>query len=131
MENTARIHILGCAAVVVSVVKLEDWKLIEKHAPEALTVRDEAGNVTFRVTTSDGPGRLEKDHAEFSRMTTPDGYATITVLLDPEMKNPTQTVQDKLGGAMLELVGMEKIVPEILGGVQQRIGEIQSLIKVV
>ena len=36
--NTARIQVLGCAAVVISAVDLKDWKLVEKHAPEALTI---------------------------------------------------------------------------------------------
>ena len=40
MENTAKIVILGAAAVLVSGVKLEDWKLVEKYAPEMMKIVD-------------------------------------------------------------------------------------------
>ena len=39
-NNMARIYILGVVAVLVSGVKLEDWKRAEKYAPETLKIPD-------------------------------------------------------------------------------------------
>lgn len=60
MENTAKIIILGAAAVLVSGVKLEDWKLVQKYAPGALKRMDEDGEPRFRVMAWQGAGSVNE-----------------------------------------------------------------------
>ena len=124
--NTARIQVLGCAAVVVSGVDLEDWKLIEKHDPDGLRMVDEKGNTLFRVTTDNGPGCLLKDRAEFSAAVTQDGKATITILLDPDNDDRMDMVRDVLAGPLMDLIEIEKAVPELKKKVLKRLEKAES-----
>ena len=124
--NTARIQVLGCAAVVISAVDLEDWKLVEKHAPEALTIVDEDGQTVFRVSTDKGPGCLVKDHAEFGAPVTQEGKATITILLDPDNEDRMGMVRDALASPLLDLIEIEKIVPELKDEVLKKLQEAES-----
>lgn len=130
-NNTAGIQVLGCAAVVVSAVTLEDWKLIEKHAPDALTIADEQGNTVFRVTTDNGPGCLVKDHAEFGASVTQDGRATITILLDPDNEDKMGMVRDVLAGPLMDLIEIEKLVPGLKEEVQGKLEEAESRISLL
>ena len=114
MEKSAEIHVLGCAAVVVSAVNLEDWKLIEEHSPESLELKNDSGNTIFRVMTNQGPGYLAKNYAVFGTPTTADGKATITILLDPDSDDKTGIIQDALADPLLKLIKMEGSVPEIM-----------------
>ena len=114
MEKSAEIHVLGCAAVVVSAVNLEDWKLIEAHSPESLEIKSDGGNTVFRVRTNCGPGYLAKDCAVFGTPTTADGKATITILLDPDTDDKTGMIQDALADPLMKLIEMEGTVPEIM-----------------
>lgn len=129
--NTARIQVLGCAAVVVSAISLEDWKLIENHAPEALTISDEKGETVFRVTTDNGPGCLVKDHAEFGASVTRDGKATITILLDPDNDDKMGMVRDVLAGPLMDLIRIEKLVPDLKDEVLKKLEEAESCISLI
>ena len=126
MVNTARIQVLGCAAVVISAVDLEDWKLVEKHDPDALTTVDGKGNVLFRVTTDNGPGCLVKERAEFGASVTQDGKATITILLDPDNDDKMGMVRDALAGPLMDLIAIEKTVPALKNDVLKKLEEAES-----
>ena len=88
MENTARIHMMGAAAVVVSGVKLEDWKLVEKYAPDALTIVDEDGDPVFRVMTGSGGGSVNRYGVVWGTYLSEEGNATVTLLLDEDLDDP-------------------------------------------
>ena len=124
--NTARIQVLGCADVVVSAVDLEDWKLVEKHAPEALTITDETGKTVFRVSTDKGPGCLVRDHAKFGAPVTQEGKATITILLDPDNEDRMGMVRDVLASPLLDLIEIEKLVPELKDDVLKKLQEAEA-----
>ena len=126
MMNTARIQVLGCAAVVISAIDLEDWKLVEKHDPDGLRTMDEKGNTLFRVTTDQGPGCLVKDHAEFGASVTQDGKATITILLDPDNDDKMGMVRDALAGPLVDLIEIEKTVPALKNDVLRKLEEAES-----
>ena len=128
IENIAKIHVLGCAAVVVSAFSLEDWKLVEKYAPDALTIVDEGGKTVFRVTTDSGPGCLVKDHAEFGASVTQDGKATITILLDPDNDDKMGMVKEALSGPLMDLIEMEKILPGIKDDVMKKLDQADAYI---
>ena len=126
MEKSAEIHVLGCAAVVVSAVNLEDWKLIERHEPESLAVRDDSGHPIFQVRTNCGPGLLTKDYAIFGSPTTEDGKATITILLDPDSDDKTGMIQDALTNPLMKLIKMEGEIPEIMDNLLKKTKEAGS-----
>ena len=126
MVNTARIQVLGCAAVVISAVDLEDWKLVEKHDPDGLRMVNEKGDTLFRVTTDKGPGCLVKERAEFGASVTQDGKATITILLDPDSDDKMSMVRDALAGPLMDLIEIEKTVPALKNDVLKKLKEAES-----
>ena len=120
MENKIKVHILGAAAVIVSAVKLEDWKLAEKYAPEKLTVRDKDGEPVFRVMTSGGTGSVNHYGVVWGNYSTEEGNATVTVLFDEEVVNKKEAIMDIAGSAILALTDMENEMPGILEGIREK-----------
>ena len=126
MENTAKLYILGCAAVVISGVKLEDWKTVEKYAPEALKIVDEDGETVFRIMTSDGPGSINQYGVVFGEAVNEDGCATVTVIIDPEIENKREAVMDIAGSALSDLIDIEKEMPKLLEEIRNKKDEIST-----
>ena len=120
MEKTARIHILGAAAVVVSTVKLEDWKMAEKYAPEKLRILDDNGEPVFRVMTSGGTGSINHYGIVWGNYPTEEGYATVTILIDEEVENKKEAVMDVAGSALLDLIGIENTMPEVIKSIHEK-----------
>ncbi len=125
MENTAKIHILGAAAVVVSTVKLEDWKLAEKYAPEKLRKLDENGEPVFKVMTSKGTGSINHYGVVWGNYPTEEGYATVTILIDEEVENKKGAVMDVAGSALLDLIEIEKAMPEVISSIREKEDEVE------
>lgn len=128
MENTAKIYIMGAAAVIVSGVKLEDWKLVEKHAPEALKIVDESGEPVFKVMTAGGSGSMNKYGVVWSSYVSEEGNATVTILLDDEVENKKEAVMDVVGSALLDVIEMEKKIPGIVEEIHEKLKKIDSCI---
>ena len=128
MGNTAMIHILGAAAVLVSGVKLEDWKLVEKYAPEALKMVDENGEPVFRVMTDKGPGSVNRYGVVWGSYVTEEGYATVTLLLDENVEDRKEAVMDVVGSGLLNLNGIEERMAEIMEEIRGKTQKIGSLI---
>ena len=125
MENTARIHILGAAAVIVSTVKLEDWKLAEKYAPEKLIKRDENGEPVFKVMTGACTGSVNHYGVVWGNYPTEEGLATVTLLLDEDIGDKKEAVMDVAGSALLDLTEIEKEMPEVIREIQEKKHEIE------
>ena len=128
MENTARIHIMGAAAVLVSTVSLEDWKLVEKYAPEMLVVVDEQGEPAFKVATVSGSGSVNKYGVCWGAYVSDEGMASVTVLLDDEIEDKREAVSDIMGSALLELIDIEKEIPGVIEGIREKQERINALI---
>lgn len=128
MENTARIHMMGGAAIVVSSIKLEDWKLAEKYAPEALTITDDDGDPAFRVMTGAGAGSISKYGVVWGAYRSEEGNATVTVLLDEDLDDPKAAVMEIAGSALLDLIEMEQTLPDVLSSVREKMQKIESCI---
>ena len=118
MEKQAKIYILGAAAVLISGVKLEDWKRVEKFAPDILKIMDDSGDDSFRIQTGEGGGRVTEDAVSWGSYTSSEGYATVTVLLDEEIENKKEAVTDIMGKALLRVMSIEKALPEILDDIR-------------
>lgn len=128
MENTAKIHIIGAVAVLVSGVKLEDWKLAEKYAPEALTVLNEKGEEVFRVSTGDGTGCMEQSRVVWGceNYRSEEGNATVTVIFDDEVKDREEAIMDVLGNGLVNLTEIEQAMPGILEKVREKQRQTES-----
>ena len=131
MENKAKIYIMGAAAVLVSGVKLEDWKRVEKYAPEALEIADEKGEAAFRIATASGTGSANKYGIVWGSYTSDEGYATVTILLDEDVENKKEAVMDVTGEALLNLTEIEREIPVILEKISAKETEIESYIEVI
>lgn len=129
IDNAAKVSIQGLAAVVVSDVKLDDWKRIEKMAPEMLELVDEeTDEVEFRICTGEGPGTIDENGVVFDGSANANGSATVTVLLDPELEDKKTAVKDMVGRALLDLNKVEKEVPSILKDINDMEKEIDDCI---
>lgn len=128
MENTAKIYIMGAAAVIVSGVKLEDWKLVEKHAPEALKIVDETGEPVFKVMTAPGSGSMNRYGVVWGSYVSEEGNATVTILLDDEVENKKEAVMDVVGSALLDVIDMEEKIPAIVEEIHEKLKKIDSCI---
>lgn len=115
IDNAAKLVIAGAAAVLTSDVKLADWNRIQEMSPEALTMVDEDEEPYFKVAVGEGPGTIGEYGIEFANETTnQEGKATVTVLLDPEAEDKIALVKKNIGPALLNLIELEKEVPDIL-----------------
>lgn len=128
MENAVKIHTLGAAGVLVSTVKLEDWKRVEKYAPEALSVMNEEGELTFRVKTAKGTGSMNRYGIVWGTHTSEDGCATVTVVLDDGVKNKKEAIMNVMGPGIPELMRIEEKIPGILEEIRRKEPEFGSCI---
>ncbi len=131
MEKTARVIIIGAAAVLVSGVKLEDWKRVEKYAPETLKMTDDNGEPVFRVASSEYGGTVNHFGVAWGTYTSDEGYATVTTLLHNEVEDKKEAVTRIMGSALLNLREIEKQIPEILEQIVAKEKEIESCITVI
>ncbi len=128
MENTARIYVIGSAAVIISGVKLEDWKLVEEYAPEALKTMDKKGEPTFRIMTAEGTGTMNRYGVVWGTHVSEEGNATVTILLDDEVDNRKEAVMNVVGSALLNVVEIEKTIPEIIEEIHKKQEKVESCI---
>ena len=135
IENAmeSKVVIMGLACVVKSSMTLEELRHIRDNYPELLEMHDEKNEVIFTLELDeDGPGSLEKDGAVFSRATTADGKATMTILLDPEAADDRLALVRKLLGLPLQrLMQMEEKIAEQLPEVEKDRAEVLANISLV
>ena len=128
MENEVKVYMMGAAAVVVSGVKLEDWKLVEQYAPEALRIMDENGEPVFRVMTKKGSGSMNRYGVVWGSYLSEEGNATVTMLLDEDVENPKEAVMEVIGSALLDLAGIEKALPGAIEEIREKQKRIEAQI---
>ena len=124
MENTkiitemnstgARALIVGCACVVQSRLTPEQIERFNIYNPEALKIRNENGETIFTLDIGEGGGHIEKDSAAYSKATTADGKATITILTDPDCDDRKQLVMESIGSGILLLDQLEEKLVALL-----------------
>ena len=131
MENTAKIVILGAAAVLVSGVKLEDWELVQKYAPEALKRMDEDGEPRFRVMAWQGAGSVNEYGICWGTYVSDEGNATVTVLIDEDVNDKKAAVMDIMGSALMDLMDIEKEIPGVIAEIREKQAALESHISVV
>lgn len=128
-DNGAEVKIAGSAAIVISSLTPDDIKRIKKFHPEAMVMVDENGDPVFAIDIDEEtPGSINSNGACFSKTTDANGKATITVLLDPEIENPKETVYEQIGGALHNLKEMEEHIAEVLPDLEAEENEIKAMI---
>lgn len=131
MEEKAKVYIMGCAAVIVSTIALEDWKMVEKYAPKMLQVLDEEEkDIVFTVRTDSGPGRITHEGIVWGEAADEEGKATITILIDTDIENKKEAVMDICGSALLDLIEIEKEMPNLVKEIREEREKIESCIVV-
>ncbi|MBR1711001.1 MAG: hypothetical protein IJ719_19585 [Clostridia bacterium] len=106
--------VMGCACVIFSSLTPDEIRTFKNLHPEALKMTDEEKNVIFSIGIDDGPGHISEEAAVFSSVTSADGKATITVLLDPSVENPVTLVEEKIGCPLMHLIEQEEKLMELL-----------------
>ena len=114
-----RALIMGCACVIRSRLTPEQIEKFCIYHPEALELKDEDGEVLFSIDVGDGGGCLTQEGALFSRVTTADGKATITILTDPECENRREAVLGTVGPGLALLDVLEDRLLAMLPDLEQ------------
>lgn len=110
--------IMGEAFVITSEVKLEDIKTLEKFNPEALVLKDEEGEPTFAIGTTEGAGNLTIYGATFSgEARDGSGKATITMDISEVEGDVKEQIIDIFGASLTKLKEIEKKIPEAISKV--------------
>lgn len=101
--------IAGSACVIISELGPDEIERFRRFRPDALRMTDENDPENeFSIDLEEGPGRLEKTGAVFCQTKSPDGKATITILLDPSEEDKLGIVRNQLGPAMILLQALEE-----------------------
>lgn len=128
IDNAAHVEISGASAVLVSDVALEDWKRVEKYAPDMLKIVDEDGETLFKVKTCTGSGSANEYGVCFGTYTNEGGKATVTILLDENVEDKMAAVKEIVGTALLDLNEIEEELPTLLTEIAEKEAKINELI---
>lgn len=129
----AKIKTLGDAVVVVSTLKFEDIKFLEKYRKDALAIKGGEDNkeIIFRVGASGTPGANEYG-ITFEGATRDEAKQAILTLslLKYEGEDIKGFIADQLGSTIIQLEKLEKTVPTILAEVKAEREAIVSSIEI-
>ena len=112
MGNKPRVYIMGAVAVIVSGVKLEDWKRMERYAPDSLMIHDMDGDPVFRVEYGPGPGYITEHGIQWGSYTTEEGNATVTLIFGEDVDDKREAVESVAGPAFEYLAKIEQVILE-------------------
>jgi hypothetical protein len=124
----AKITIAGDAIVITSSRTLEEIRTLEKYKPEALVLKDENGEVYFKVGT--GSGNINKYGVSFGDVSrTGDGTAVLTMVLN-DVTDAVKFASDNFGVALINLNKVEAQFDEALNEVSEQQAEILANITI-
>ena len=127
----AKVKTMGQAIVVVSDVKLEDIKKIEKYRPDALVLKGGEDNKEeiFRIGT--GSSSINTYGASFCEETRDDDKnAVITMTTGYNGDDIKGFIADELGAALTNLGKLEKTIPAVIDAIDKEREAIMSGITV-
>lgn len=126
----ANIKIAGRAATIVSIFTTEQLELVRKYRPDALVLKDEDGNVTFKVTTACEES-ISQYGVAFAADTFGDGKACLTVVDNcGYYDKPEEFVIDAFGKALLNLNKVERQIPDALDEIEAELDLIKDAIEI-
>lgn len=125
----AKINVTGRTATIVSAYALEDLIKLEKYRPEALVLKDEDGNVTFKVGTS-CCGSISDYGVGFADETFGNGKACLTVPGGDAYTTAEEFVLKEIGIAINKLNKVESQIAGALDEVEAEIDAIKGAIEI-
>lgn len=124
----AKLTIAGDAIIITSSRTLEEIRTLEKYKPEALVLKNEDGEVFFKVGT--GVGNINKYGVSFGDVSrTGDGTATLTMILD-NVDDAVKFASDNFGVALINLNKVEAGIADALEEVSAQQAEILANITI-
>ena len=126
----ANIKVAGRAATIVSAFTLEEIEKLKEYRPDALVLKDDDGNVTFKVTTSCEES-ISPYGVAFAADTFGDGKACLTVVDNcGYYEKPEEFVIDAFGKALLNLNKVERQIPDALDEIEAELDLIKEAIEI-
>ncbi len=117
-EGDVRVLLSGHSAVVLSSLKGAEWNRILQEYPALLEITDDRGQYVFSVGfDNSGSGSVSSEEVIFGNVVTLDGYATITILLDPDLEagsDPLQVLKKFLSEGLNRLSEVEQTALAVL-----------------
>lgn len=110
-----KLSIMSGAYTLNSELTVEDIVLLKKYNPDALTIKDEDGNVKFAVGYSEGKPSIAPFGVTFGMKSFNDGKASITETLPTTLdtaEKAKEYVAEKFGGVVAYLETLESTIPE-------------------
>lgn len=123
----ANINIYPGAVVIVSELKLEDIKAIEKYRPSALILKggEDGKEPVFKIgTTVRSAGNINAYGAEFGGETHDEKKATVTLAVNGDTDEIRDELVERYGTALQYLNELEATLPAVL----EEIGEARTKI---
>ncbi len=114
MNELPSVYIVGAAAVIISTIKLDDWKQVELQAPEATELVDEDGDMIYRAICGTGTGSITDSGIIWGSYVTDEGFATVTLLLDEAVEDATAAVLEHIADYLVHLAKIETKTREVL-----------------
>ena len=109
----SQIAIAGNQVVITSSVTLENLRLAEKLRPDALVLKDEEGNETFRVSV--GSNSIGPKGVSYSGTTRDErGLATVSAVIPEDVENAKDYIVDTYGLAIERLGKVETALPDVI-----------------
>jgi hypothetical protein len=125
----AKIKSAGGAAALVSDLKLEDIRLLERHRPKALALYD-GDNVTFRVTAGD-TGSVSKNGVCFASATRDEAaLAELTLMMPADVKDAKEFAVESIGVAVLQLNSVEAQAKLAIAEVKAELNQVRDAVVV-
>ena len=132
VENAnGRVLVAGCACIVFSKLTPDQIRQFKTYHPEALMMNDkDTGEPLFALDLDeDEPGCLNRYGATFSKVTSADGKATITIVLDPAADDPVELVRNRLARPLMLLDEIEQHLLELLPELETEQNAVSGMIR--
>lgn len=131
----AKIKTINRAIVVNSEVKYDDYKLVAKYRPEALTLKggEDGKEPIFTVfVRNGGQGCIDENGAIFGEATRDDAkLATITMMFTGDAEaDIKEYIVDELGGALMKLNKVEAGLPAVIEAIKAERETVRDSIEV-
>ena len=133
MDNAASVEVTGNAVTLISGVKLEDWKRLEKYVPSKLKLYydDDKEDVKFGVSTAKcGAGDMTRFGVTFGDRANAGGFATASLLICTDDADIKATIRDTIGEGLIYLNEIEATVPTLIQELTSKEAALDNMIKV-
>ena len=130
----AKIKVLGNSIVIISSVKLEDFKKVEKYRPSALTLMggEDGKEPIFRVGTKHS--NISEYGVEFNCATRDDekkAMLTMYYIAENEDADVKDDIIESLGVPLLNLEKIEAIIPTVIEEIDAERASVAAKIEVI